>query len=337
MITISDIARAVGVSTATVSRALNDSPAISEETKRRVRRAERELGYVTNSAASVMRSRRSTLLGLVMPDLENDYAVIARALAECCTAEGFQLVLSLTNEDPQVEYEHLYALASARAAGVLVVVTGTPVKESLRLLQQFPCVQLIRRSVGLDSDWVTFDEKAGISAAVAHLVELGHSRIAYVGGSSTLSTGSARLRSFRAAMRTARLPVLPDLMSTGPVEPDRSQAAFAEIYTRYRPTAVVTGGQRHTVGIVQAVEQLGIAVPDDLSIVSYGDTHWFRWWGPGLTSVAFPVRDIAIASAELMVRKVRNRGKAQTDMPDQPYNAIHMPHLVVRGSTAATR
>ena len=166
MITIKDIAQKVGVSSSTVARALNDSPHISEPTKLKVREAARELGYVVHSAARLMRGETSTVIGLTVPDIENEfYATLARAVAEVCRESGFQLVLSITEDEPAIEYQHLHALVGAQAAGVVIVPTATPSSASLTLLERLPSVQLIRHLPALDSDWFAIDDERGIRAA----------------------------------------------------------------------------------------------------------------------------------------------------------------------------
>jgi LacI family transcriptional regulator len=195
MVTIKDIARMVGVSSSTVARALNDSPKISEATKIRVRAAARQLGYVAHSAARLMRGETSTVIGLTVPDVENDfYATLARAVAEVCRESGFQLVLSITEDEPSIEYEHLRALVGAQAAGAVIVPTSASSPASRELLERLPSVQLIRHLPALESDSFAIDDERGIRDATRHLIDLGHTRIAYIGAASTLSTGQDRVK-----------------------------------------------------------------------------------------------------------------------------------------------
>ena len=122
MITIKDIAEKLGVSPSTVARALADNKHISRATKDRVTAAARELGYVANSAARVMRGESNALVGLTIPSIENDIDTrLARSVAETCRARSYQLVLSITEDDPEVEFNQVHALVSARAAGLIAI------------------------------------------------------------------------------------------------------------------------------------------------------------------------------------------------------------------------
>lgn len=332
MVTIKDIARLVGVSSSTVARALNDSARISEPTKARVRAAARDLGYVAHSAARLMRGEAATVIGLTVPDIENDfYATLAHAVADVCREHGFQLVLSITEDDPETEFQHLRALVGAQAAGVVIVPTASPLPESFGLIERMPSAQLIRHIPGFDSDWFAIDDERGVREATAELIAAGHQRIAYVGASDTLSTGQDRLRGYRSAFAAASLPVREELIALGVPRPSFARTAFEELYASQRPTAVVSGGSQITVGLIQAVAALRLAVPDDLSFVAYGDSPLYQSWNPQLTAIALPVREIALAGTAALLRRARQDGADE----EQPHGALYLPRLRLRNSIAA--
>ncbi len=328
-VTIKDIAERLGISHATVSRALADHPHTSEATKARVQAVAAELGYIPHSAARVMRGVPSSLVGLIIPDIQNDfYATVAKALAESCNEAGFQLVLAITEDDPVTEVQHVRELAEARAAGVVIVPSRGIRRETAALLKALPVVQLIRRSPALATDWLGIDDGAGIAAAARHLLDLGHRRIAYVGGHKELSTGAARATGFRTALgeRSKATPVI----EVGPPRAAFGREAMVHILgTKRRPTAVVSGGARTTIGILEAIEAEGLSVPADLSLVGFGDPPWFRWWRSGITTLGLPVRDIAFAAGALLVRRIR-----EAVPPDPPTRATYPAMLLTRGSTA---
>src|ERR1700689_4511908 len=152
MITIKDIAARLGVANSTVGRALSNHPHISDEMKEKVRAVARELGYVSHSGAQMMRGRPSTLIGLIIPDIENDfYATMAKSLAEQCTLDGCQLVLSVTEDDAAIEAQHVRALVRARAAAAVIVPAQATKAETVAMLKMLPVVQLIRRSPAIES------------------------------------------------------------------------------------------------------------------------------------------------------------------------------------------
>lgn len=334
--TIKDIARVVGVSSSTVARALNDNARISDGTKLRVRAAARDLGYVVHSAARLMRGESSTVIGLTVPDIENDfYATLARAVAEVCRDSGFQLVLSITEDDPEAEFHHLRALVGAQAAGAVVVPTATPLPGSVSLMERLPVAQLIRHSPALKSDWFTIDDERGIREATEHLIALGHDRIGYIGASDEFSTGTDRLNGYRSALATAGIAERPQMIALGAPRPPFAFAAFKTLLERSRPTAVISGGSQITVGIIQAISAIGLSVPRDISFFGYGDSPLYDSWAPRLTTIGLPVREIALAGSAALIRRIRRLDDRHTTPDSGSHGALFLPRLMIRQSTAA--
>jgi LacI family transcriptional regulator len=325
--TIKDLARVVGVSYSTVARALNDHPAISAALKVRVRDAAREHGYIADSAARALRVRSSALIGFVVPDIEgNDMATMAKALAECCNATGRQLVVSCSEDDPARELAHVQALVGAQAAALVLVPSVAPLAQTAILAQRMPALQLVRQVPQLGNDAFVFDDTQGIREATAHLLSLGHRRIGYVGGSETISTGARRLAGYQLALHEAGLAANPRLLITVlPHGPDAS-GAFRRLYDAEHPSAIVLGGPRITIGAMEAISDLGLVVPRDLSVVGFGDRPWMRWWHSGLTTVSLPARDLALACGRHLSAVLRGTATAGAA-------AMLAPSLVHRGST----
>ena len=171
MTTIKDLADIVGVSHSTVARALNDHPAITPAVKARVRAAAEAHGYIANAAARALRGQSGTLVGFVVPDIEeNDMAAMAKAIAECVNATGRQLVVSCSGDAPERELAHVRALVGARAAALVLVPSERPLPETIALLGRLPTVQLVRRVEALAAEAFVFDDEAAIHEATAHLI-----------------------------------------------------------------------------------------------------------------------------------------------------------------------
>ena len=334
-VTIKDIAVQLGISHATVSRALSGHPHVSSETRARVQAAVASLGYIPNLGARVLRGQSSTLLGLIVPDIENDfYATVAKAMAESANEAAHQLVLAITGDDPDSELRHVRELSEARVAGIVAVPGRALRRETAALLSLIPVVQMIRRTPLLRADWMGVDDEAGLASGVGHLVALGHRRIAYIGGEEVLSTGRARRDGFVHGLRSAGLEPAPALIALGPPRAVVARDALHRLWQQSTPpTAVVLGGGRVTLGALQAIDDLGLAVPRDLSVVGFGDPAWYTWCGPGLTTLSLPVRDIAFAGAALLLRRVRERLDKDAE-PGPIAEATFPASLVVRGSTA---
>jgi LacI family transcriptional regulator len=336
MVTIKDIAQRLGVSASTVARALADNSRISQDMRARVRRIADELGYVAHAPARIMRGHSSTLVGLVVPDIRNEfYSTVAKAMADCCKDSGMHVALLVTDDDPEIELRQVRGLASARAAGFVVVATAQPRQETLTLLEQVPHAELVRKAQRLRSDWFGIDDVGGLSMATRHLLALGHRRIAYVGGPPALSTGEARLQGYMSAMRDAAVAVEPwAVVCAGTGEADGREAVRRLLAHGPRPTAVVCGGSRTTIGILQGLQAAGARVPEDISVVGFHDSDSVRLWSPGLTTLALPVREIALSCSALLLRRIREQGKTEAGtVEDPPYRATYATSLVVRAST----
>lgn len=335
MITIKDIAARLQVSPSTVGRALADDPRISAATKKKVSAVAEEMGYVANLAARMMRGVSSNLVGLMLPDIRNSfYSTIAHALSKCVQGAGFQLTLSETEDDRMVELQHIRELASANVAGIIIVPTAKPHRESIRLLKMLPHVQLIRRQAAIGDQFFGIDDTQALYEAANHLIGLGHRRIAYIGGSDDLPTGAARLQGYRNAIGTLARnesagPEYVRLGAPGSLEFGR-EAMRDLLSSPHAPTAVVAGSVRVTQGILEELIARRISVPDQLSVVGFGDELGFSWWGPGLTTIGLPVHDLATACGLWFVHQIRQSASARA-----PYSSIATSTLIMRGSTHA--
>ena len=332
-VTIKDIARALQVSAATVARALGDHPQISEATKVRVRTTAESLGYVAHSAARATRNGSSKLIGLVIPDVQNEfYGTLAKALAQSCDSAGFQLLLSITEDDPDSEKRQIRGLCEARVAGIVLVPTPHPQRETLALLRRSPCVQLIRKAEAIHAPWFGIDDRTALEKATSHLLSLGHERIAYIGGATELSTGRDRLRGFEDAFRLAGGAIPSDLIRLGEPRMDFAAEAFEELWSNpSRPTALVTGGARLCTGALNMALRLGLVFPGDISIVGYGDPPYGQ---VNLSTVSLPTREIAQISGEFLFRKIRERRPGDVADTSPVHETALRPELVLRGSTA---
>lgn len=330
MVTIKDIAARLKVSPSTVGRALADDSRISEATKQKVTEVANEMGYVANLAARMMRGVSSNLVGFVLPDIRNGfYSTVAHALSKCLQRGGFQLTLSETDDDRLVELHHIRELTSANVAGIIIVPTARPHPDSVKLLKMLPHIQLLRRHASLGEQWFGIDDTQAIFEATSHLVQLGHHRIGYIGATDELPTGSARLKGFHQALprRENVNPALVQLVAPGSIDIGR-EATRRLLSLPTPPTAIVAGSVQTTQGVLEELMTQGIRVPDDLSVVGFGDEIGFRWWGPGLTTVGLPVYDLATACGLWFVHQIKDNA-----ITSAPYTSISPATLIVRGST----
>lgn len=330
MVTIKDIAKQLDLAVSTVGRALADHPRISRRTKDRVRSTADQLGYVVHAPARIMRGGISHMIGLLVPDIRSTfYSMVAQSLSECLVQDGFHLALSITGDDRETELHEVRELISVRVAGVIIVPTANPRRETLSLLKTIPHVQLLRSSASL-TNWFGLDDERSIRDATKHLFELGHQRIAFI-GDTIFSTGRERWNGFRRAHAEAKVPISDELVALGPPIAEYAADAVRRILSlRTPPTALVTSSVPGTLGAAETLTDLRIDVPNSLSFVGLGDGPWEKWWGPGLTTVRLPTQELATNCGLWFLHRLKNK---QTGGPAQ--NVVCPATLIIRGSTAS--
>jgi LacI family transcriptional regulator len=334
MTTTKDIAARLNVSVSTVGRALADDPRISAATKVRVNQIADELGYVANRAARMMRGVQSTVIGLVVPDVRNSfYTTVAHALTETMRSRDHQVMLCETGDERDIELRQIRDLSSAQVAGVVIVPTPRPHPDVKRLLQAIPHVQLNRRVPGLSPHWFGIDDRAVTYTATRHLLDLGHRKIGYIGGTVDVSTGVDRLGGFRDAISEAGLPADCGVVDLGaPSEMTHGADALRRLLRAADPpTGIITGTVRMTVGVLTAVYEDRLIVPRKVSIVGFGDEPGFSWWGPGLTTVALPIHELATACGAWLLHRLESAGAGGL----RAFASASPGSLALRGSTAA--
>jgi DNA-binding LacI/PurR family transcriptional regulator len=333
MITIKDIARELDLSVSTVGRALTDHPRISRETKERVQEVAQRLGYVVNTAARIMRGGSSHLISLLVPDIRSSfYSMMAHMLSTGLESEGYHLTLSITDDDPNREMQQMRELTGARVAGVVIVPSANPRRETVEMLSKIPHVQLLRRVASL-GDWFGLDDERAIVDAASHLIGLGHKKLAYI-GDDTFPTGKARYRGFRRAMTEAGLKIDESLVLLGAADAQFGAEAVRKlIQDRKQATAMITSSVLVTLGAAEQLSALNVKVPDEMSFVGFGDGPWQRWWGPGLTTLKLPIEDITTGCALWLLHRL----KTEMQPGNGPHIAVSPTTLVIRNSTAGPK
>jgi len=329
MVTARQVAEESGFSISTVGRALADDARISVETKAQIRRVVAKLGYVENIPARIVRGGSSKMIGLMLPDIRNDfYATIADALSECCDREGYQVVFSIAN-DRDTECRHLKELAGARVAGLVIVPTQSPRRETLALLRHVKHVQLLRKLPSSPSPWFGIDDEECLRAGTKHLLDLGHRRIAYIGGPAGLSTAEARIKGFRRAFLDADANAADAIEEFG-----QTTVKFGnEVITRLLdspkpPTAVIMASIQITKAVLDSLHRMRVSVPAELSVVGFGDAPGFQWWGPGLTTLRMQIQELATTCGLWFLHHLSNGASGELH-----HSSVIPAQLVVRGST----
>ncbi len=332
MPTMADVAERAGVSVATVSRALSgDRKRVSAGLLQRVLLAAEDLHYYPNNLARNMRFGSSRIFGLVISDIGNPFfTAVARGAEDVAQRHGYSLVLANTDESPEREASTLSAMAAERAAGVIVATTNESV-EALRRRQSIggALVAVDRRVESPPTDSVAVDNETAAYGAVTHLVRLGHRRIAMVGGPHDARTARERYLGYERAFRDHRLDLEPELFREG-----NFREAAALVHTRALldlaepPTAIFSVNNLTTIGVVKALRERGVRMPDQMSLVGFDDLPTAELLDPPLTVVQQPTYQMGAQAAELLVRRL--------DEPTATVEKVLLAGtLIVRGSTAA--
>ncbi len=330
--TIRDVAEQVGVASSTVSRALSGHPYVDEALRARIVYAARKLGYRPNALARALRMQSTRTLGLIIPDIRNDFfAECATVLQGALEERDFRLILCISGNNPTSDRSYVRTLVEHRVDGIVHVPSApTSVQELDADGQHTPLVEFLRHTPGSPFDAVVTDDREGAAALTRHLVALGHRRIAMITGPEAFSTTRYRVQGFRDAL--AGVVGAEGSVLYGTYYPPYGYQATCEIAAgASRPTAIFSSGSPLTVGVLRALSEAKLRVPNDLSLVAYEDPEWYAGANPPLTCYTLPLRQMGRVAAELILSRL---GDAATVNGKQPTTLRFSGHMIVRASTA---
>jgi DNA-binding LacI/PurR family transcriptional regulator len=320
--TMEDVAARAGVSRALVSLVMRDSPKVSAERRSAVLAAAAELGYSPHAMARSLASRTSHVLGVMVSDLHNPFwAEVVDGLDLYARAAGFELVINTGGREPARERQALTSLASFRPAGIALLGPVVPPQSIEAAAREGPLVMVSRSSRLSTVDTVNDDGKTGSALAVDHLVSLGHEEIVHIDGGNG-SQSAPRRTGYRVAM--ARHGLTPRVVR-GEYTEAAGAAAIRALTTQF--TAVIAANDLNAVGVLSALTESGLRVPEDVSVVGYDNTWLAALRHISLTTIDQPRHEMGRLAAESLIARVR--GEVST-----PARLVVRPTLVVRSSTA---
>ncbi len=301
-VTIKSIATDLGISHMTVSRALSDNPNVHKDTRDIVRKRAQELGYVRSAAARAMRGDHSPIVGLLVPNITNDfYAHFANKMAETCELHSLQLIIHLTKDDYEAERLAVNRLREIQARAVAMVPAPTPGTTRTADSPGLDVVQLIRqRNIDKGAPAVLVDDIQALRDAVAHLHRQGHDRIAYFGAPEALSSGRGRLAAYRQGLADVGLREDSSLVFTAPPSLEMGEESAHRAINETNATAILCGGFEISNGALKACMELD-ALNKRVSFVGYGDPDFYSWIDGGLTTIQVPVDELAAKTVELIM------------------------------------
>jgi len=303
-----DVAKRAGVSTMTVSRALREGGKVSEETRERVLRAVREIGYLPNHLASSLSSNRSTTIGLIVPSIDNSiYTQTIKALSEVFRRSGFQLMIAECGYDPTEEEELITTFLAHRVSGLVLHNTEhTPQAVAKIRKSGVPVVENGNIPTEPVDMAVSYSNRAAAYAMTMHLGRLGYRNIAFASLYSVHNDRSRdRIEGYREALARMGRPLDPRLM----IETSRGLAAGAEAVARIMQTApeadaLFCAGDVLAVGALFECQKRGWAVPDRIALASFDDVDLLRHVSPSVTTLRLPRSEIGERSAQMLLSRI---------------------------------
>ena len=316
-VTLMDVARHCGVSRATVSLVLNNSPLVAATTRDRVREAMTELGYVYNRAAASLRTQHSDAIGVVLTNITNPYfAEFATGLQDILTSSGTVPLLAVSNEDRELQHRLIKSLVERNVDGIVLVPAHGTTPDNLPNLLGTPLVLLARRLQGIDVDYVGAQNRDGGYAAAEHLYSHGCRRIAFVGGFTDASAREERAGGVAAFLNDHGLAL--DADHSVVCEPARPQAreAAMELLTKNpgvdRPNVdgIVCFSDVVAFGVLDAIADTGRSIGSEVRVIGFDDVHDAGLNRPSLSSVAVPARETGRRAAQLVLERAAGSTEA---------------------------
>lgn len=311
MITIEEIAQLANVSRATISRVLNNHPNVRTVVRERVLRVINEQGYVPSAAAKSLASRRTHVIGLLIPSTVSEifadpfFGAAIQAITEASMQAGYFVMLSMVTVDMEHGfYERI--LRSRHFDGMLMLSShiDDPILPLLRR-DKLPLVSIGSHPYYPDLSWVDAQQREGAHWAVTHLINLGHRRVATITGPLYMVAGLERRDGYKQGLLESDLPILPELMVEGTWTQESGYRAMQQLLAlSHPPTAVFVASDTMAVGAIRAINEVGRKVPADVALVSFDDLPLASYANPPLSSVRQPIGEMGAAAVKMLIDQI---------------------------------
>ncbi|TKG93488.1 LacI family transcriptional regulator [Puteibacter caeruleilacunae] len=331
-VTIKDLAKQLGISPSTVSRALKDHPDISEETKKAVKELAQQLKYQPNAVALSLKHSRSHTIGVIIPEIVHYFfSQVISGIEDVAYDAGFTVIICQSNEMFDREVSNAKALLSHRVDGILVSISKeTSDFEHLRNVEDgnIPMVFFDRVCPEIEADAVIIDDYQAAYDATQHLIEQGCKRIAHFAGPLNLIIGRKRKEGFIQALKDYNIPVYEDLI----VEADSFETGHQTVKQLFkgpdRPDSLFAVNDLTAIGAIQAIHELGLKIPDDVAVTGFSDGRFSNIVNPKLTSVDQHGYEMGKTATEILLKRIMEDQREYT-----PETRVLKGNLIVRNSS----
>lgn len=307
---IARIAHIAGVSTATVSRVINDYPFVKDETRRKVLEVIRSTNYQVNAVARNLRRKKTHSIGVIISNvLSPFYSVIAKAVEDVAMKNQFSTVLCNGGDNPEKELNYLRVLHENRVDGIILSPTGKN-QDYLRFLTSsgIPLVCVDRIISGLRCDSVLVNNRIVSAQAVSHLLDRGYRKIGFISGPIDRTTGAERLEGYTRALEERGLVVDPRLVRMGDFSYESGRKHALDLLERADMDALYVANTDMASGAFRALKESNVRIPQDLAYVMFDDPDWTTMVTPPVTAVKQPVYTIGSTAADLLFKRILDTG-----------------------------
>ncbi len=329
-ITLKDIAREAGVSTTTVSRALNNKNDISISTKQRILKLAKEMGYTPNAIARGLKIKQTQTVGVAIADISDPFfAPIVKGIEKAAHQEGYHIILCDTDEDYKKEEEALRTLIEKRVDGLLVTPAQTDYKDITELKRRKIPFVLLGRHFNFElfeTDYVATDDIEGAFSATTYLIKKGHKRILFINGPDYVSSAKERLAGYKRALLEAGIGIDQSLIRKGGIKmEDGYKIMKEELKKSLNFTAVFAYSDFVALGVIKALKEAHLKIPRDIAVVGYDDIEVAAFLEVPLTTVRIPKYELGVEGFKLLKRKIANEISS-------PQKVILPTELIIRKS-----
>lgn len=310
-ITIKDIARELGISPSTVSRALKDHFEISEETKTAVKRVAKELNYQPNSLALSLRNSKSNTIGVVIPEIVHFFfSTVISGIEDVANSKGYNVIITQSNESYDREVQNVQTLFNNRVDGILISVSRETFSyQHLKDLQEkgVPVVFFDRVGKMEGSSSITVDDFLGGYQATEHLIRQGYRRIAHLAGPPTLHIMTERLNGYKKALEDAGIPFDEELViPESSMDNKAAYDASYELFNTKNPDAIFVPNDVAALGVIKAAQKYGKNVPLDVGVIGFSNWQFTALTNPSISTIEQPGFEIGQKAMELLLKQIES-------------------------------
>lgn len=327
--TIYEVAHLAGVSTATVSHVINGTRFVSEDLRKKVRDAMDELDYRPNMLARNLRSGKSKVIGVLLPDCTNlFFAEIARSIDRMCFSLGYNIILCNTDNNLSHQSNYTDMLLSKHVDGIIFICSDKAVSDVSKCVSSHIPAVVVDRDMNCDfSDSIVVNNEQGSFEATSYLIEMGFQNIAFISGPKGISSADERAAGFRRALKTNKIDYRQEFTFHGDFHYSGGRQAFLHFRTLpEKPDAVFAANDMMAIGFIHTAKENNVRIPHDISVVGFDDIELSSIIIPPLTTIAQPIEEIAEIATRRLLEKIELQ---KTDIR----KIVLEPHLIIRESS----